>query len=590
MPLVHIDLTRHMALRALGTITHHGGVSIRTEIAKYSSTLVRLIEEFPDDKNVIELAITTLAHCINAVLEGDSPANPKVLASLDMRTIVKVVTENTRKEWASSYLIDHALLLLSMSTLHATDACKSYPPMIKFLVAGLRSKDWVTRCICLGGVIRLHRKESEPDMRMLDPVAFTAAIRRGFPSHLSDLMLAYGPTRCDTYLTLSTSRDFQQAMMSSAQDHDLYALGLKMAEFILRTEFSIADGYLGSVDPITGQTETMDIGLPFTRYIDSLPHCARAIRARRVEREADLADILEIKFSIMRQRIPDAVDLAKKALKRNPDGAYFYYAITLSANHVEGLRAAKKGLKCKNITPFVRFQLLQRAVEHAGDMGIQILQDSPTVGKTKWEEGIVFLMSALEDAKTFVDQAPPDNRHMNAVLYWFILLTITIKHSELSTDLRELQVRFSYSCLSQLTDCQQGALRTSKVADDFSKAIGVTPPKTNLRLGQQTVVQLYSTAVKEFGNVIAKSESPDACVPVSQQKLEDDLAAWLEDMQVDDGDDDSKLSGLHPVININQVALYRCSWCGNPSAVLRKCLDTSLTILSVLCLLPFPSR
>jgi hypothetical protein len=419
-------------------------------------------------------------------------------------------------------------------------------------------------------------------MRTLNPMAFIGALQRGFPPHLDDLMLAYGPTRCDTYLTLSTSRDFQQAMISSAQDHDLYALGLKVAEFILRTEFSIADGYFQSMDPVTGQYKMTDVGLPFTRYIDSLPHCAKAIRARRVEGEADMADILDIKFNILRQRIPVAVDLAKKALNRNPDGAYFYYAITLSANHVEGLRAAKKGLKCKKTTPFVRFQLMQRAVEHAGDMGIQILQDSPMAGKTKWEEGIAFLMSALEDAKAFVDQAPPDNRHMNAILYWFILLTITIKESELSTDLRELQVRLTHSYSSHLTCCQQGALRTSKIADDFSMAIGVTPPKTNMRLGQKAVVKLYPSAVQEFGSVIAKadSESPDASVPVSREKLEDDLAAWLEDMHVDDGEHDSKLSGLHPIINTNHVALYRCSWCGNPSAVLRKCL--AFTLLSML--------
>ena len=92
-----------------------------------------------------------------------------------------------------------------------------------------------------------------------------------------------------------------------------------------------------------------------------------------------------------------------------------------------------------------------------------------------------------------------------------------------------------------------------------------------MRLGQQTVVQLYSSAVKEFGSVIAKAESSEACMPVAREKLEDGLAAWLNDMHVGDGDHDSKLSGLHPIINTNHVALYRCSWCGNPSAVLRKC-------------------
>ncbi|KAG6807039.1 hypothetical protein H0H87_001950 [Tephrocybe sp. NHM501043] len=78
-------------------------------------------------------------------------------------------------------------------------------------------------------------------------------------------------------------------------------------------------------------------------WIDALPPCARAIRTRAIGKGEDLADSLDIKFYIMKQRIPDAVELARKGLKRNLGQAYFYYAITLSADHTEGLRAAKKG-------------------------------------------------------------------------------------------------------------------------------------------------------------------------------------------------------------------------------------------------------
>ncbi|KAH0581992.1 hypothetical protein H2248_011654 [Termitomyces sp. 'cryptogamus'] len=292
----------------------------------------------------------------------------------------------------------------------------------------------------------------------------------------------------------------------------MYSLGLKLAEYILRTEFSIAEGVFQSQDPRSGKIEVGDLGLPFTRWVDALPPCARAIRMGGTPKEEDLADILDIKYHILKQRISNAVELARKGLKRTPDQAYFYYAITLSADHVEGLRAAKKGLKCKHITPFVRFQLMQRAVEHAGDMVIRILQDSPAVGKAKWEEGIAFLMSALDDTKVFVDEAPPDNRHMNTVLYWYILLTITINGPNLSTDLRELQA---------------SPLSPSVTHDDnFCRAIDIEAPKTNLRLGQETVVKYYTTAAADFGTVIAKASSEeDRLKTVSHEKLEDDLAA-----------------------------------------------------------------
>jgi hypothetical protein len=74
-------------------------------------------------------------------------------------------------------------------------------------------------------------------------------------------------------------------------------------------------------------------------------------------------------------------------------------------------------------------------------MGICLLQTA-VVGDKKWEEGVAFLTSAMDDAKTYVDEAPPDSRHMQKVLYWYILLTLALRGPEISEDLRELQVCF----------------------------------------------------------------------------------------------------------------------------------------------------
>ena len=175
-------------------------------------------------------------------------------------------------------------------------------------------------------------------------------------------------------------------------------------------------------------------------WTDALPHCARALRARGTPADLDMADVLDLKFYIIRSRIPDAIAHGQRAIERNPDLAYAYYAISMGADHEQGLRAVKKGLKCKNITPFVRHYLLWRAVEHAGDLGVSTLQEARGEGADH-AEGIAFLMSAWEDAKTFTAEAPPDNRHMQTILNWYIILTIAIKGPELSEDLKELAVR-----------------------------------------------------------------------------------------------------------------------------------------------------
>lgn len=443
MPLLNIDSTRHLALRALATVTHHGGVSVRMEIAKQANVLTKLIRDFPDDPMIAELGIITIAHSVTSVVEGGmTPASPKILGALDIVDILRNVIETVKKPYSRSRaIIEHGVSFVATATMHCTNAFKAYPAAIQFLIAGMRSQDWVCRCTCLGGIIRLHYLEAEGDQRQLDPNQFLSALYRGIPSHLGEILMNYGPTRCEIYMTLNCGKDFQNAMMVCAQDRNLYSLGLKLAALILKTEFSIADGMFEIEDPVTKQRSFDDMGLPFKTYAESLPHCARAIRQKNKAGELDQADILDIKYLVMKHRLEDAISLAKKSLERNPQQAYFYYAITLSMDNVQGLRAAKQGMKCKMVTPFLRFQMMQRAVEHAGDMGIKILQDIPYEENKKWEEGIAFLMSALEDARTYIEQAPPDNRHMKNVSYWFILLSVLIKDN-LSSDLRELQVGF----------------------------------------------------------------------------------------------------------------------------------------------------
>ncbi|KAJ7931223.1 hypothetical protein B0H13DRAFT_2247669 [Mycena leptocephala] len=549
IPLLDIPSCRHLALRALTTVTHHGGIEIRMAIAKSYLPLLRLLKDFSEDPKTVELSIVTLSHCLIATLcEDGMKIDAAFGKSLDLQDVVKTVTDALRKPSASRVLVDHSVQLLAVSTFH----CKIPPTTVNLLVAGLRTKDWIFRSTCLGGLVRLHANESEPDQRGLDPTKLIACVSKPAPSHLNEILRAYGFEKCETYVTLNTSRDFQRAMMNCVSTGDLYSLGITLAGFILRTEFSISEGMFETVDPATGRREAMDVGLPFRMWSDALPHCATAIRDRGLPAQVDLADILDMKFLIMRQRIPEAVKIANTALKRNPDFAYAYYLLTLASDPVVGLRAAKKGMKCANITPFLRFQMMQRAVEHAGEMGIQILQEASGADDKKWVEGIAFLTSALEDSKTYISGAPPDNRYMKNVLYWYILLRITMEE-DISVDLREVQ----------------GFIRKLKIADDFSNWIGVPPPKTTLRLTQQTVVRRFSEAAEEWGEFMTSKVTLDQPLPAAD-KAEDDLAAWLGDEHFEGEDRPATFNDSH-------VELYRCSWCGNPSAILRKCAGCSKT-------------
>lgn len=132
---------------------------------------------------------------MTSVVEGGTtPANPKILEALDMVDILRTVVEAVKKPYrCPRTIIEHGVALVAMATMHCANAFKTYPTAIRFLVAGMRSQDWVCRCTCLGGIMRLHRLEAEDDQRMLDPNRFMGALHRGIPSHLGDILMSYGP-------------------------------------------------------------------------------------------------------------------------------------------------------------------------------------------------------------------------------------------------------------------------------------------------------------------------------------------------------------------------------------------------------------
>lgn len=292
--------------------------------------------------------------------------------------------------------------------------------MIDFLNACIRSGDMHSRFYTLGAVIRLKVPESEK--MVSDPHALLAAVQRGLPDHLNELLMDYGLARCESLLTLRSSAEFQKAMMQCLQDRDLYKLGLTLAELIPRNEFSISEGGFQAINERTGRAELADVGLPFKMWIDALPLCAKSIRERGKAGEEDLADMLSMKFFVICSCIPEAIVIAKAAIERNPMLPYPYYTMTLGEEEETGLRFAKKGLKCKNITPFVNHALRARATEIAGNLALCRMQQS-VVGDQKWDEGQAFLSSALEDAQIYLAQAPPDMRHRKSILYWYITPT-----------------------------------------------------------------------------------------------------------------------------------------------------------------------
>ena len=159
-----------------------------------------------------------------------------------------------------------------------------------------------------------------------------------------------------------------------------------------------------------------------------------------VKGEEDLADIVELKYLIKLSRMDEAHVVAKRAIERSPRIGFYYYVLTLGVTEAIGLRWAKKGLKCPNSTDYVRYALLYRAAEHAVVLGLRILFEAQE-SDAKFDEGIAFIVSALEDSKAFIDNAPPDTRSMKSVVCIYTIVYFVAKGHELTPDLKALGVR-----------------------------------------------------------------------------------------------------------------------------------------------------
>ncbi|KAI0697339.1 hypothetical protein C8T65DRAFT_755476 [Cerioporus squamosus] len=542
VPLLDLDLTRHLALNALVMVTHHGGEQSRVEIARQlNKTLVKLVQDFPDDPKAVELAIVTMDHATEAVIGNEVPPSPVLVKEIDVQSVLAATVVALRKPTVSHTLITHSLNLLVCAPQHCPTQSKAVPGLTAVIAVFLRSRNINVRAIALGGLLRLPIAECEQDAMYFDPNRLMTAAAAGPPAHLRQILIDYGSERSDFNVMLEAMAVYTKVIMRAMQGRDMYALGKKLEDLTQRAEYVIAEGGWQSANGrVFGAQELGNA--PFTRWTDALPLCAKALRAKGSKEDLDAADILEMKFFIIRQRLPEAIALGYAAINRNPRLAYAYCIVSMGADVEDGLRAVKKGLKCPKITPFVRNQMLWRATED--DMAARA-------------EGTAFLMSAWEDAKTFISEAPPDTRHMLGMIGWYVLLTVLIRGPELSEDLRELDP----------------ARREIKTSLDFMNFVGHSVKRTQLNLARELVLTLYTPAAKERGS------TGEAARATSSSLSDDDLSEWLGNVSIDDNahaDHEHHACGGHAPgedvpVETSSYELYRCSWCGNPSAVLRRC-------------------
>ena len=126
--------------------------------------------------------------------------------------------------------------------------------------------------------------------------------------------------------------------------------------------------------------------------------------------------------------------------------------------------------------------------------------------------------------------------------------------------------------------------------------MGYPIKNTQTNLTRELILELYTPNATEWGDLVRRFDEQDRFVeeseaPPSAAQAEDELAAWLGNINLDEEHEHDHHHDHHAHVHghghghrtrranapsdsdkgTRGYELYRCSWCGNPSAVLRKC-------------------
>jgi hypothetical protein len=296
---------------------------------------------------------------------------------------------------------------------------------LDLMIASWRSRFIFTRVHALNALRDLYWDIAEPHPRTWAKNPDFDPFEPDWPPHIQR---ALGGHNDSAELLLSLSR-FTMQMEHFKTHKDMCKFGLRVCALILDAEFSV---------PVS---DVSDQNYPWKTTLDALPFCVRALRERDDPEDEDDADVIELKWAMMAQGVDASHELADKALERNPSHPYFLYVRSAGSESVVGLQLAKRGMQCKNLSPFLKGQFRRLAMEHAYDLGTRKLTEARKSRSQETKEmGVALLSSALADSHICLAEAPMDGHHTKRLITYHILIYVCLKGGELSADMRELKV------------------------------------------------------------------------------------------------------------------------------------------------------
>ncbi|KAI0718620.1 hypothetical protein C8T65DRAFT_570557 [Cerioporus squamosus] len=558
MDLLEYDLTRDTGLRLLLVFTHDDCRTqgdILEEIARHSGVLTRIVQNHPDDREVTELAVVVLAHVARYVICSVPDTTDRRIEDMGLRDVLLTMLHVLRKPQPSRSLLTHALMSLVTPAQYIPAYCQDNVSLNALFVVLLRANKLTTRATALESILNIQ-VDPEPDKYDVDLHHLAQALKRAGPPPPTVILASEDCSQSDSSQLYRQSLKYIDAMSQAVRDQDLSALGRSIADIVQRSP-SIIEGSWQELEHNVLSNERARAAsltrLPFSLWSDSLPECAKALRLSGAPSDRDAADILDMKYYMIRNRPTEAIALAQETIARNPNHPYAYYVLSLCEDTCEQLRAATKGLRCSIGAPFLRKQLLWRAVESGVWQGFQQILTADD--ERAQERGAAVLRTAWDHAQTFLAEAAPDAHLRLTMLGWSLLITFALRGSELSQD------------LSELDHIRREIHETYAVMEFF----GYSVRKTRLYKAWNNILDLQDDSLREWGDVVR------SCNALNVRMLCSGTGA--EHTRHIPGSDEGPVPEVY-------LGMHRCSRCRALSATLKKCKGCRETYCDTACQKP----
>lgn len=332
------------------------------------------------------------------------------------------------------------------------------PSAIDFMVACTHSRNIRRRHSALVALYNLYRKDVEVPPNAQGTPCITPSSE---PPNVRRALDAYGRHRTERALNKRAVESYFGLMSDFAaqRNPDLHGVGTQLVQMVLENERL----FRRCLPDPSSQYSPSDIRIdpavlasyskPLTTFADAIPLCVDAMRKRGGTANEDKADILEIEYILSAHRTSEACVLARKALRRNPQIAFFYFVLADSESDDRAtFRLVKDGLKCRDLPLYFRLWFLRQSVFKAHNTLFDLLDYSQATSDTlrAVTEMESLVNSALTDASLYLADCPPDAQNMPIMAYMHIYIMLLSRGHELSHNLAQLSVSKALSTCAQL--------------------------------------------------------------------------------------------------------------------------------------------